>query len=128
MAHQTHSRRPWDPGLVPSPAGRTLRPEPSCPVEVALAAISGRWTTLVLRDLMHGPRSYSELRAGLPTVSDKVLSDRLAHLQQHGLVERQRNPGFPPRTRYHLTEAGHGLRPLLLELHRTGQQLQREPR
>ncbi|MFI2352425.1 hypothetical protein ACH492_36635 [Streptomyces sp. NPDC019443] len=50
------SRRPdWDGELVPDERGRTRQPEPDCPVEVALAAVAGRWTTLVLRELMHEP-------------------------------------------------------------------------
>ncbi len=77
---------------------------------------------------MHSPRSYSQLRARLPSLSDKVLSNRLADLVERGLVERQRETGFPARTRYSLTEAGHRLRPLLMELYRTGQQLQGQSR
>ncbi|WP_258054714.1 helix-turn-helix domain-containing protein [Streptomyces sp. Ru71] len=119
MAHQTETHV-WDPELVPSAAGRTDRPEPGCPVEVALAAVAGRWTTLVLRELMHGPHSFGELRARLPRISPKVLTERLDTLRERGLVERQRLPGFPVRTRYTLTAAGRALRPLLVELYRTG--------
>lgn len=123
-AHQTVSDG-WDRELVPDHHGETHRPEPDCPVEVALAAISGRWTTLLLRDLLHGPRSFGQLRAGLPSLSDKVLADRLAQLQERGLVNRQEHRGFPTRSTYSLTGAGQQLRPLLIELYRTGQQLQR---
>jgi len=74
MAHQTVSIG-WDEELVPTPTGRTQAPSPDCPVEVALAAIAGRWTTLVLRNLMSGDAySYTELAATLPSLSDKVLS------------------------------------------------------
>ena len=114
----------WDDELVPGDEGRTARPADGCPVEVALAAIGGRWTTLLLRDLLHGERSYGELRAALPTLSDKVLADRLRALQDRGLVERSVHRGFPARTTYALTAAGHRLRPLLLELYRTGLTLQ----
>jgi DNA-binding HxlR family transcriptional regulator len=116
----------WDQDLVPDARGRTRRPEPTCPVEVALSAISGRWATLVLRDLMHGPRSFSELERGLPGLSAKVLSDRLAGLEQQGLVERRRRSGFPSRTEYELTTSGRSLRPLLIELYRTGHALMQE--
>ena len=65
-------------GARADPTGRTQAPSPDCPVEVALAAIAGRWTTLVLRNLMSGDAySYTELAASLPSLSDKVLSDRL---------------------------------------------------
>ncbi len=113
----------WDPELVPDATGATREPLASCPVEVALAAVSGRWTTLVLRELMHGPHSYGQLREALPGLTDKVLSDRLRVLAGQGLVERRRTRGFPPRTSYSLTAAGTRLRPLLVELYRTGQEV-----
>jgi DNA-binding HxlR family transcriptional regulator len=97
-------------------------------VEVALAAVGGRWTTLVLRELMHGPLSFSGLRLALPTLSAKVLSERLAGLEQQGLVGCRRHTGFPPRTVYRLTPAGERLRPLLVELYRTGDALLRDRR
>ncbi|MGW6928517.1 winged helix-turn-helix transcriptional regulator [Lentzea sp. NPDC054927] len=99
------------------------RPTADCPVEVALAAISGRWATLVLRNLMHGPRSFSELRAELPTLSAKVLTERLDSLVAQGVVRCSRSPGFPVRTSYALTSKGLLLRPLLVELYRTGEAL-----
>ncbi|MFC7307778.1 winged helix-turn-helix transcriptional regulator [Streptomyces monticola] len=130
MAHQTetHPGTPdesgelpaWEAELVPDEHGRSRRPEADCPVEVALAAVAGRWTTLVLRELMSGPHSYTGLRDRLPEISPKVLSDRLRTLEERGLLSRDRLPGFPVRTRYHLTPAGRSLRPLLIELYRTG--------
>ena len=108
---------------MPDDAGATARPEPGCPVEIALDAVRGRWTTLLLRDLMHGPRSFGDLRAGLPAISDKVLAERLAGLCARGLAERREQRGFPTRGSYRLTPAGEALRPLLVELYRTGERL-----
>jgi DNA-binding HxlR family transcriptional regulator len=85
-------------------------------VEIALAALQGRWTTLVVRELLRGDRSYGDLRAALPSLSDKVLSDRLASLRAAGVVERDRRPGWPPRVRYALTPRGRGLGPVLQAL------------
>ncbi|WP_245650385.1 winged helix-turn-helix transcriptional regulator [Nocardia harenae] len=110
---------------MPTEPGRTPRPEPTCPVEAALAAVSGRWTTLVLRELMHGPSSFGDLAARLPEISPKVLTERLHGLRDGGLVHRERLAGFPVRTRYALTPAGETLRPLLIELYRTGERLLR---
>ncbi|WP_202437911.1 helix-turn-helix domain-containing protein [Streptomyces sp. SID5910] len=115
----------WDEELVPDARGRTRRPESDCPVETALAAVAGRWTTLVLRELMGGPRGFTELRTLLPELSAKVLSERLTALREKGLVTAERLPGFPVRTRYDLTEAGRSLRPLLVTLYATGAELQR---
>ncbi|MFB9904632.1 winged helix-turn-helix transcriptional regulator [Allokutzneria oryzae] len=121
VGHQAETDgRVWDGELVPDTRGRTSRPEPDCPVEVALAAVSGRWATLVLRELMHGPCSFGELRARLPTLTAKVLTERLGELLDQGLVAKDRLPGFPVRTSYRLTEAGLELRPLLVALYDTG--------
>ncbi|MFB6548899.1 winged helix-turn-helix transcriptional regulator [Streptomyces sp. NPDC056405] len=124
MSHQTETHA-WDAELVPGQRGRTRRPEGDCPVEVALAAVAGRWTTLLLRELMGGPRGFTELRTLFPELSAKVLSERLRSLHERGLVEVERRPGFPVRTRYELTEAGRSLRSLLVELYATGEELLR---
>lgn len=124
MAHQTVSAR-WDEELVPTPSGAAQAPSPDCPVEVSLAAISGRWTTLVLRNLMSGDTySYTQLAASLPRLSDKVLTERLSELVSAGLAERIVTAGFPQRTGYRISERGRTLRPLLIELYRTGMALQ----
>jgi DNA-binding HxlR family transcriptional regulator len=85
-------------------------------VEITLAALHGRWTTLVVRELLRGDRSYSDLRAALPMLSDKVLSDRLAQLAEAGVIHRDRRPGWPPRVHYTLTPKGHRLGPVLQAL------------
>ncbi|MFC0110025.1 winged helix-turn-helix transcriptional regulator [Kibdelosporangium aridum] len=120
VGHQTET---WDASLVPDARGKTDRPSPDCPVEVALDAISGRWTTLVLRELMHGPLSFSELRSRLPSVSAKVLTERLHGLTSRGLASCARTAAFPARTAYQLTERGLALRPLLITLYEVGSEL-----
>ncbi|GGP63773.1 winged helix-turn-helix transcriptional regulator [Saccharothrix coeruleofusca] len=106
MTHQTV-------GLPDDPRAEVAEPSPACPVEITLAALRGRWTTLVVRELLRGDRSFSDLRRALPALSDKVLADRLAQLTGAGVVDRHREPGWPPRTRYRLTDAGRGLGPVL---------------
>lgn len=123
MANQTVSPG-WDIELVPTAAGDTHEPDPACPVEVALHAISGRWTTLILRNLMGGSQSFSVLASELPRLSDKVLSDRLTVLLRLGLIDKDVSAGFPNRTSYRLTARGQQLRPLLMELYQTGLRLQ----
>lgn len=105
---------------MPDDRGRVDKPSPDCPVEVALAVISGKWATLVLRELLQEPMSFSQLRTVLPELSAKVLSERLRALQEAGVVSSTRSSGFPARTRYELTQAGRELRPLLIELYRAG--------
>ncbi|GAA0731134.1 hypothetical protein GCM10010199_47270 [Dactylosporangium roseum] len=75
---------------------------------------------------MHGPRSFGQMRAALPALSAKVLSERLARLATDNLIACHRQKGFPSRTVYQLTAAGQTLKPLLIELYRTGDALLRE--
>jgi len=72
---------------------------------------------------MGGPRSFSDLRAALPDLSAKVLTERLGDLTARRLAVREELPGFPSRTSYRLTPAGQELRPLLVELYRSGSAL-----
>ncbi|MEU6041125.1 helix-turn-helix domain-containing protein [Actinomadura sp. NPDC047616] len=127
MTHQTvgHPRgHPSRPGLPDDPRAHVTEPDPACPVEITLAALRGRWTTLVIRELLRGDRSFTELRHALPALSDKVLSDRLAHLAEAGVLHRHRVPGWPPTTRYSLTPQGHRLAPVLQALWDWGAQHQ----
>lgn len=93
--------------------GEVDHPVADCPVEVTLQALRGRWTTLVVRELLAGERTFSDLATALPALSDKVLTDRLAHLTAHGVVVRSREPGWPSRVKYALTARGQALRDVL---------------
>ncbi|TMR18682.1 helix-turn-helix transcriptional regulator [Nonomuraea turkmeniaca] len=117
MTHQTVGHRhTTSPGLPDDPRAAVTVPTPSCPVEITLAALRGRWTTLVIRELLQGGRTFTELRQALPALSDKVLSDRLAQLAEAGVVDRRREPGWPSRTHYGLTPHGRRLGPVLQAL------------
>ncbi|HEY1179512.1 MAG TPA: helix-turn-helix domain-containing protein [Phytomonospora sp.] len=113
MAHQTESHAP---GLPPHPFAQVTAPAPDCPVEVAMDVLSGRWTTLVVREQLSGPRGYSELAARLPSLSDKVLTERLRALEARGVLRRETTAGFPVRVFYELTDSGARLAPVLQTL------------
>ncbi|WP_406276797.1 helix-turn-helix transcriptional regulator [Nocardia sp. NBC_00881] len=87
--------------------------KPGCPVDTTIDILRGRWTALVLAQFLHADLSYSELSAALPALSDKVLSDRLAHLTKAGVLHRERTAGWPPRVHYGLTGRGRALLPVL---------------
>jgi len=70
------------------------RYDDACGTAHALELIGDRWTLLVLRELMLGPRRFSELRADLPGLSANVLTQRLAEMEARGLIARKRLP--PP--------------------------------
>jgi DNA-binding HxlR family transcriptional regulator len=77
-----------------------------CPIAKALDVLGDRWTLLVLRELLGGPRRYSDLRAELPGIATNLLSDRLRQLAAEGLVEQFEMPAPMARTLYRLTDAG----------------------
>ncbi len=88
----------------------------SCPVTRAVEVLDGRWTILVVRDLLGGTRRFGELRDSLVGISPKTLTDRLRSLEARGLVERTMYPEIPPRVEYSLTPAGRSLEPVLAAL------------
>ncbi|MEU6003610.1 helix-turn-helix domain-containing protein [Streptomyces sp. NPDC047197] len=104
-------------GLPDDPMARVGAPAPGCPVEIALAALRGRWTTLIVRELLRvDSYAYSELASTLPELSDKVLTERLSQLVAAGVVLRTRTPGWPPTVTYELTPHGKELGPVLQAL------------
>jgi len=88
-----------------------------CPVGAALNVVGERWTLLIVRDLLLGPRRYSELLSGLGGIGTDILAARLRTLQEQGVVRRT---GKSRAHRYELTESGQALRPVLTELSRWG--------
>lgn len=91
-----------------------------CGVARALDVLGERWALLVVRDLLLGPKRFTDLRTSLPGVSPDVLSQRLRELEAAGVVRRATLPPPAAARVYELTERGHELRPLVLELGRWG--------
>ena len=98
---------------MPAPVGY----QSFCPVGTALNAVGERWALLIVRDLLLGPRRYSELLTGLGGIGTDILAARLRTLQEHGIV---RQVGTGRAQRYELTDSGQALRPVLTELARWG--------
>jgi DNA-binding HxlR family transcriptional regulator len=101
---------------------KRLRKSYGCPVELSLELLGGKWKSVILARLKDRPLSYGELRALIPDLSDKVLTERLKGLQAQGLVTRTSCPGKPARLSYTLTERGKSLRPVLQALYDWGEQ------
>lgn len=96
-----------------------------CGVARALDVVGERWALLVVRDLLLGPKRFTDLVAGLPGLSQNVLAQRLRDLEAAGVVAR-RVLGPPSGARvYELTDAGAELRDVVVALARWGS---REPR
>jgi len=89
-----------------------------CPMDDILRLIMGPWTTYILWILeTQGPQRFGQLKAEMPKISSKVLTDRLRHLEASGLVHRDYRPTIPPAVTYSLTDRGHELRGVLVGLH-----------
>ncbi|GGO05470.1 winged helix-turn-helix transcriptional regulator [Microbispora bryophytorum] len=91
-----------------------------CATARALDLLGERWALMIVRDLLFGPKRYSDLQSGLPNASPTVLSQRLRDLEEGGVIRRRRL-GPPARAWvYELTEWGHDLEPILVHLGRWG--------
>ena len=96
-----------------------------CGVTSAVELIGERWALLIVRDLLVGPRRYTDLKQGLPRIPTNILSTRLKELQENGVVRRV------PMTHcglvYELTPYGRELEPVVLALGRWGFQAMGDP-
>jgi DNA-binding HxlR family transcriptional regulator len=88
----------------------------SCPVARAVRILDGKWTILVVRDLLTGTKRFGELRDSLVGISPKTLTDRLRTLEEHGIVERTMYAEIPPRVEYRLTDHGRTVEPIVRAL------------
>lgn len=91
-----------------------------CPLARAAEILGERWTLLLIRELFCGPQRFSDLRRRLPGVSSSVLSDRLARLEERGIVRRRELPPPAASQVYELDAAGRALERPLGELMRWG--------
>jgi DNA-binding HxlR family transcriptional regulator len=78
----------------------------ACPAREVLGHVTGRWGGLVLGALIDGTLRYSELRAKIEGISEKMLAQTLRDLERDGLVVRRQYPAVPPRVDYTLTPGG----------------------
>ncbi len=95
-------------------AGKTY--DMYCAVARALEILGERWTLLVVRELLTGPKRYADLVDGLPGIASNMLTDRLRGLADAGAVHQRRLPPPAASTVYELTERGRQLKPVLLAL------------
>jgi DNA-binding HxlR family transcriptional regulator len=93
-----------------------------CGLAYALDIIGERWTLLIIRELVAGPRRYKDLVDGLPGISTNLLSERLKYLEQQDAI-RHRTLSPPAGSAvYELTPVGQALEPMLIELGKWGSQ------
>lgn len=85
-----------------------------CPVAMATEIVADRWTPLILRELIVGAHTFSEIHSGIPHISRTLLSERLKQLATNGILERREEQ--PGRPKYWLTPAGADLQDIIFGL------------
>jgi DNA-binding HxlR family transcriptional regulator len=91
-----------------------------CAAAHALDLVGERWALLVVRELLLGPKRFTDLRSGLPHASPNVLAQRLRDLEAAGVVQRGKLPPPAASKIYELTEWGRDLEPVIISLGRWG--------
>jgi DNA-binding HxlR family transcriptional regulator len=106
--------------LIGYTTGVAKRYDEYCPIAHALCAIGERWSLLVVRELIEGPKRYTDLSAGLPGVSTNILAARLRDLEAKGIVQKRKLPPPAACTVYELTEYGAELEEVVYAIARWG--------
>ena len=84
----------------------------NCSIVVSLKVISEKWKPIIFYCLSQGEKRFIDIWRNIPNVNKKVLMDHLATLEKDGLIQRDTNAGFPPKTIYSLTGKGWSMIPL----------------
>ena len=98
-----------------------------CGLARALDRVGERWTLLVVRNLLLGPKRYSDLLESLPGITTNLLALRLQEMERLGLVMKRKAPAPVRATLYELAPAGRALEPALMELARWGGRVMDQP-
>ncbi|HTE61208.1 MAG TPA: helix-turn-helix domain-containing protein [Solirubrobacteraceae bacterium] len=94
-----------------------------CGIARALDLVGERWSLMIVRELLLGPKRFTDLRAGLPGVGPDVLSQRMRDLAAEGLVDKRKLPPPIGAQVYELTELGRRLEPVVMALGEFGSHL-----
>jgi DNA-binding HxlR family transcriptional regulator len=100
--------------------------EISCPVQLTLELLGGRWKLAIIHSLYNGMKRFKELERDVTGVTPKMLTKQLKDLEANDIVHREYHATIPPTVEYSLTEYGHSVVPLVLEIKKWG--LQHEER
>jgi DNA-binding HxlR family transcriptional regulator len=85
-----------------------------CPkYEAAIELLGKKWTGLIIRVLLGGPRRFKAIKEQIPDMSDKILTDRMKELELIGILKRHVYPETPVRIEYELTDMGRDLEPVI---------------
>lgn len=92
---------------------KNIRQKSTCPIARAASIVGDTWILLIIRDLLSGPKRFSELEALLESISTRTLTKKLQFMEYQGLVIRKEFNESPPRVEYTLTKQGKALEPIM---------------
>ncbi|MNO40021.1 HTH-type transcriptional regulator YodB [compost metagenome] len=88
-----------------------------CPrFETAFSFLGKRWNGLIIQTLMNGPKRFKDISGLIPSMSDKMLSERMKDLEGEGILVRHVYPETPVRIEYELTDKGRALQPVMQQI------------
>ena len=86
---------------------------PECPVATTVELIGNKWKLLIIRNLLDGEQRFTQLKNGIPGISQKVLTDNLRIMEEEGIISREVFAQVAPKVIYSLTEIGKSLLPII---------------
>jgi len=93
-----------------------------CPKYESAAELLGKkWTGLIIRVLLGGPKRFKDIKEQIPDMSDKMLTDRMKELEAAGILTRTVYPEMPVRIEYELTEKGRQMEEVILSIQHWGE-------
>ncbi len=98
----------------------TIHVKSSCPVNVALKLLGGKWKLLIIFQMREGKKRFGELKRLIPDISEKMLIQELKALTNSGIVSRKAYKEIPPKVEYSLTENGSKALPIIEQIKEFG--------
>jgi DNA-binding HxlR family transcriptional regulator len=95
--------------------------EVSCPVEITLEDIFGRWKVLIIHQLPEDTKRFNQLQCEFRGITHQTLSKQLREMKEHGLVIRKDYQEIPPRVEYGLSVLGKSIENVLIAMHEWGE-------
>ena len=89
----------------------------SCPVEITLGVISGRWKVMIIHQLLEGTKRFNQLHRELSGITHRTLTKQLREMEANGLIVRRDYAEIPPRVEYSLSPLGMTLKDILMAMH-----------
>jgi Predicted transcriptional regulators len=99
---------------------RKIEKHYDCGIKVTMDLIGGKWKPCLINNIHNGIKRPSDLQRAIPYASRRSITLQLNELEEHGIIKKQIFPVLPPKVEYELTEFGHCILPLTLQMERWG--------